>query len=72
MTFGGTFSEINLDSSIIDVILLTSLIFPTSKLEVSTLNTKWSFLHELDLKEIVNIVREQQVEITFESLTTSF
>jgi hypothetical protein len=27
MTFGGTFLKINLDSSIIDVILLTNLIF---------------------------------------------
>jgi hypothetical protein len=34
------FSEINLDSSTIDVILLTNLIFLTSNLEVPTLNTK--------------------------------
>jgi hypothetical protein len=40
MTFGGIFSEINLDSPIIDVILLTNLIFLTSKLTVPTLNTK--------------------------------
>jgi hypothetical protein len=38
MTVGGIFSEINLDSSIIDVILLTNLIFLASKLEVPTLN----------------------------------
>jgi hypothetical protein len=40
MTFEGAFSEINLDSSIIDVILLTNLIFLASKFEVPTLNTK--------------------------------
>jgi hypothetical protein len=41
MTFGDIFSEINLDSSIIlilDVIILTNLIFLASKLEVPTLN----------------------------------
>jgi len=34
------FSEINLDSSIIDAIMLTNLIFLASMLEMPTLNTK--------------------------------
>jgi hypothetical protein len=38
MTFGDIFSEINLDSSIIYVIILTNLIFLASKLGVPTLN----------------------------------
>ena len=38
--FGCIFSEINLDSSMIDIIILTNLIFLVSKLEVPTLNTK--------------------------------
>jgi hypothetical protein len=38
MTFGDVFSETNLDSSIIDVILLTNLIFLASNLGVLTLN----------------------------------
>ena len=38
MTFGDIFSEINLDSSIIYVIILTNLIFLASKLVVPTLN----------------------------------
>jgi hypothetical protein len=36
--FGDIFSEINLDSSIIDVIILTNHIFLASKLGVPTLN----------------------------------
>ena len=36
MTFGGTFSEINLNSSIIDVIILTKIILIAFKLEVRT------------------------------------
>ena len=38
MTFGDIFSEINLDSSIIYVIILTNLIFLASKLGAPTLN----------------------------------
>jgi hypothetical protein len=38
MPFGDIFSEINLDSSIIYVIILTNLIFLASKLGVPTLN----------------------------------
>ena len=36
--FGSTFSEVNLESSITDVILLTKPIFLASKFEVLTLN----------------------------------
>jgi hypothetical protein len=43
MTFGDIFSEINLDSSIIYVIILTNLIFLASKLGVPTLSIIWSF-----------------------------
>ena len=63
-TFGGIFSEINLDSSIIDGILLTKLIFLTSKLEVSTLNNIWSFLHSRDFKEMGKIVTKQ-IDLNF-------
>jgi hypothetical protein len=42
MTFGDLFPEINLDSSIIYVIILTNLIFLASKLVVPTLNIIWS------------------------------
>jgi hypothetical protein len=59
LTFGGIFSSINLDSSFIDVILLTNLIFLASKLEVPTLNIIWSFLHDHDFKEITKIVNKQ-------------
>ena len=38
MTFGDIFSEINLDSSIIDIIILSNLTFLASKLGVPTLN----------------------------------
>jgi hypothetical protein len=38
MTFGDIFSEINLDSSIIDIIILTNLIFLAYKLGIPTLN----------------------------------
>jgi hypothetical protein len=55
MTFEGTFSEINLDSSIIDVILLTNLIFLASKLEVPTLNTNDIFLRTCDFKEMAKL-----------------
>jgi hypothetical protein len=47
MTFGDIFSEINLDSSIIYVIILTNLIFLASKLGVPTLNIIWSFLNSM-------------------------
>jgi hypothetical protein len=52
MTFGDIFSEINLDSSIIYVIILTNLIFLASKLGVPTLNIIWSFLHDRDIKDM--------------------
>ena len=57
MTFGDTFSEINLDSSII--IILTNLIFLASKLGVPTLNIIWSFLHDRDIKDMSKIVTKQ-------------
>jgi len=47
-----TLSEIILDSSILNVILLTNLICLPPKLEVPTLNTKWAFMHALDFKEM--------------------
>jgi hypothetical protein len=50
--FGDIFSEINLDSSIIYVIILTNLIFLASKLGVPTLNIIWSFLHDRDIKDM--------------------
>jgi hypothetical protein len=52
MTFGDIFTEINLDSSIIYVIVLTNLIFLASKLGVPTLNIIWSFLHDRDIKDM--------------------
>ena len=52
MTFGDIFSEINLDSSIIYVIILTNLIFLASKLGVPTLNIIRSFLHDRDIKDM--------------------
>ena len=52
MTFGDIFSEINLDSSIIYVIILTNLIFLASNLGVPTLNIIWSFLHDRDIKDM--------------------
>ena len=55
MTFGGTVSEFNLDSSIIDVILFTNHIFLASNLEVSKLNIKWSFLHVGYFKEMAEM-----------------
>ena len=65
MTFGGTFSEINLDSPIIDVILLTNIIFLGSNLEISTLNTKWPFFHERVFKEMTKTVIKQQHDLNF-------
>jgi hypothetical protein len=52
MTFGDIFSEIDLDSSITDVIILTNLIFLASKLGVPTLLIIWSFLHDRDIKDM--------------------
>ena len=60
MTFGDIFSEINLDSSIIYVIILTNLIFLASKLMVPTLNIIWSFLHDRDIKDMSKIVTKQK------------
>ena len=60
MTFGDIFSEINLDSSIIDVIILTNLLFLASILGVPTLNIIWSFLHDRDIKDMSKIVTKQK------------
>ena len=60
MTFGDIFSEINLDSSIIYVIILTNLIFLASKLGVPTLNIIWSFVHDCDIKDMSKIVTKQK------------
>jgi hypothetical protein len=58
MTFGDILSEIDLDSSIIYVIILTNLIFLASKLGVATLNIIWSFLHDCDIKDMSKIAAE--------------
>ena len=50
MTFGDIFSEINLDSSIIDAILLTNLTFLASNL----------ILPGRDIKEMAKIVKKQK------------
>jgi hypothetical protein len=60
MTFGDIFSEINLDSSILHVIILTNLIFLASKIGVLTLNIIWSFLHDRDIKDMSKIVTKQK------------
>ena len=60
MTFGDIFSEINLDSSIIYVIVLTNLIFLASKLGVPTLNIISSFLHDRYIKDMSKIVTKQK------------
>jgi hypothetical protein len=54
------YSEFNLDSSIIDAIVLTNLIFLASMFEMPTLNTKWYLLHPSDFKEMAKIFRKQQ------------
>jgi hypothetical protein len=59
MTFADIFSEINLDSSITYVIILTNLIFLASKFGVLTLNIISSFLHDRDIKDMSKIVRKQ-------------
>ena len=69
MTFGDIFSEINLDSSIIYVIILTNLIFLASKLGVPTLNIIRSFLHDRDIKDMSKIVTKQKyLNLTDEKL----
>jgi len=60
MTFGDIFSYINLDSSIIDAIILNNLIFLASKLGVPTLNITWLVLHDRDIKEMSKIVTKQK------------
>lgn len=50
MAFGDIFSEINLDSSIIDAILLTNLTFLASNL----------ILPGRDIKEMAKIVKKQK------------
>jgi hypothetical protein len=62
MTFGDIFSEINLDSSIIYVIILTNLILLASKLGVPTLNIIWSFLHDRDIKDIQKIAYSTEIQ----------
>ena len=69
MTFGDIFSEINLDSSMIYVIILTNLIFLASKLGVPTLNTIWSFLHDRDIKDMSKIVTKQKY-LNFDRIKT--
>jgi hypothetical protein len=58
MTFGDIFSEINLDSSIIYVIVLTNLIFLASKLGVPTLNI--IFLRDRDIKNMSKMATKQK------------
>ena len=70
MTFGGTVSEFNLDSSIIDVILFTNHIFLASNLEVSKLNIKWSFLHVGYFKEMAKIVTNKHNDLNFDRRKT--
>ena len=66
MTFGDIFSEINLDSSIIYVIILTNLIFLASKLGVPTLNIIWSFLHDRDIKDMSKSLQNKNIWILTE------
>ena len=54
-----------LDSSIIDEILLTNLIFLASKPEVPTVHTKLSFLHARKFNEIAKFVTKQQIDLNF-------
>jgi hypothetical protein len=60
MTFGDIFSEINLDFLIVDVIILTNLIFLVSKFGVPTLNIIWSFVNAHDINEMSKIVTKQK------------
>ena len=66
MTFGDIFSEVNLDSSIIHVIILTNLIFLASKLGVPTLNIIWSFLHDRDIKDMSKTLQNKNIWILTE------
>ena len=63
MTFGDIFSEINLDSSTIYVIILTNLTFLASKLGVPTLNIIWSFLHDRDIKDMSKTLQNKNIWI---------
>lgn len=56
MTFGDKFSGINLDCTIVDIILLTNLILLVTELLIPTSHIKWSFLHARDFKEMIKIV----------------
>jgi hypothetical protein len=69
MTFGDIFSEINLDSSIIYVIILINLIFLASKLYVPTLNIIWSFLNDHDIKDMSKIDKKQKY-LNFDRIKT--
>jgi hypothetical protein len=60
MTFGDIFSEINLDSSIIDVIILSNLTFLASQFGVPTLNIILSFLHDCDINNMSKIDTKQK------------
>jgi hypothetical protein len=66
MTFGDIFSEINLDSSIIYVIILTNLIFLASKLGVPTLNIIWLFLYDRDIKDMSKSLQNKNIWILTE------
>lgn len=59
------FSEINLDSTIIDIIIFTSFIFQSSKLDVSTLNANFSFLSTRDISDMARIGTKQQTDVNF-------
>lgn len=59
------FSEINLDSTIIDIIIFTSFIFQSSKLDVSTLNANLSFLSTRDISDMARIGTKQQTDVNF-------
>ena len=80
MTFRYIFSSTNLHSSLIDVIILTNLIFLAFKLKVPTLNIIWSLriskkcLKSLQSKKIwivtkENLCRNTSWLVIFESLT---
>lgn len=56
----------DLDSSAIDEIMLSYLKFLTSKLKLPTLNTRSSFLHPCDFKQMAEIVTKQQNYLSFD------
>lgn len=56
MTFGDKFSGINLDCTIVDIIILANLILLVTELLIPTSHIKWSLLHARDFKEMIKIV----------------